>query len=117
MWASLVGAATRRQAVVVPRSTLLAFRQFSNTTRRSLAEPVHKFPLGNEPLDKAANAPDHLEKHSFGQKGPGLGSGLATAGDEPGKEISYKDGPSALDKAVHLFFFTEIIRGKSYCMW
>ncbi|PFH51301.1 hypothetical protein AMATHDRAFT_75029 [Amanita thiersii Skay4041] len=25
----------------------------------------------------------------------------------------YKDGPSALDKAVHIFFFTEIIRG----MW
>ena len=23
----------------------------------------------------------------------------------------YKDGPSAIDKAVHLFFFTEILRG------
>ena len=29
-----------------------------------------------------------------------------------GKEVDpYKDGPGALDKAVHLFFFTEIIRG------
>jgi NADH dehydrogenase (ubiquinone) Fe-S protein 8 len=32
--------------------------------------------------------------------------------DARGKEVDpYKDGPGALDKAVHLFFFTEIIRG------
>lgn len=32
--------------------------------------------------------------------------------DKHGNEINpYADGPSALDKAVHLFFFTEIIRG------
>jgi len=30
-----------------------------------------------------------------------------------GREENYQVGPSALDKAVHLFFFTEIIRG----MW
>ncbi|KAJ7129353.1 hypothetical protein C8R44DRAFT_583731, partial [Mycena epipterygia] len=31
-----------------------------------------------------------------------------------GNEVdAYKDGPSAVDKAVHLFFFTEILRG----MW
>ncbi|KAF8351655.1 NADH-ubiquinone oxidoreductase 23 kDa subunit [Amanita rubescens] len=31
-----------------------------------------------------------------------------------GTEVDpYKDGPSALDKAVHIFFFTEIVRG----MW
>jgi hypothetical protein len=111
--ASLASAATRRQMAVVPRTTLAAFRQLSTTSRVRFAEPVHKFPLGNEPLDKAANAPDVLSQHSFGQKGPQLGSaGLATAGDEPGKELlAYKDGPSALDKAVHIFFFTEIIRG------
>ncbi len=29
-----------------------------------------------------------------------------------GTEVDpYKDGPSALDKAVHIFFFTEIVRG------
>ncbi|KAF9534679.1 hypothetical protein CPB83DRAFT_842747 [Crepidotus variabilis] len=34
--------------------------------------------------------------------------------DSHGNEINpYRNGPSALDKAVHLFFFTEIIRG----MW
>lgn len=32
--------------------------------------------------------------------------------DEQGLELNpYRNGPSALDKAVHLFFFTEIIRG------
>ncbi|EIW61661.1 NADH dehydrogenase Fe-S protein 8 [Trametes versicolor FP-101664 SS1] len=37
-----------------------------------------------------------------------------SAADEVGKDYDpYKDGPSAIDKAVHLFFFTEIIRG----MW
>lgn len=34
--------------------------------------------------------------------------------DTYGNQIDpYKNGPSALDKAVHLFFFTEIIRGRS----
>ncbi|CDO73767.1 hypothetical protein BN946_scf185015.g95 [Trametes cinnabarina] len=42
------------------------------------------------------------------------GARIYTAADEPGKDFDpYKDGPSAVDKAVHLFFFTEIIRG----MW
>lgn len=32
--------------------------------------------------------------------------------DAEGREVDpYKDGPSALDKAVHIFFFTEIVRG------
>lgn len=32
--------------------------------------------------------------------------------DAQGNELNpYRNGPSALDKAVHLFFFTEIIRG------
>jgi len=32
--------------------------------------------------------------------------------DTHGNELNpYRNGPSALDKAVHLFFFTEIIRG------
>ena len=28
----------------------------------------------------------------------------------------YKNGPSAIDKAVHLFFFTEILRGMLNCL-
>ncbi len=31
--------------------------------------------------------------------------------DPDAQLAAYRDGPSALDKAVHLFFFTEIIRG------
>jgi len=39
---------------------------------------------------------------------------LAPQYDAQGVEINpYKNGPSAIDKAVHIFFFTEIIRG----MW
>jgi hypothetical protein len=73
---------------------------------------VNTVPLGGETLKEAANAPDHLGEHSFGNKGPPLGVGLASAGDEPGKELDrYKDGPSAIEKAVHIFFLTEILRG------
>ncbi|KAH0839823.1 hypothetical protein J3R83DRAFT_770 [Lanmaoa asiatica] len=40
-------------------------------------------------------------------------TGTLTAQDELDKHTeSYKDGPSAIDKAVHLFFFTEILRGR-----
>jgi hypothetical protein len=36
--------------------------------------------------------------------------------DGQGNEINpYKGGPSSIDKAVHLFFFTEIIRGMHTC--
>ncbi|PPQ66578.1 hypothetical protein CVT26_009478 [Gymnopilus dilepis] len=35
--------------------------------------------------------------------------------DGKGNELNpYRNGPSALDKAVHIFFFTEIIRGLSF---
>ena len=38
---------------------------------------------------------------------------MLDAKDEFGKLANpYKDGPSALEKAAHLFFFTEIVRGK-----
>jgi NADH dehydrogenase (ubiquinone) Fe-S protein 8 len=37
---------------------------------------------------------------------------MLSAQDEAGKSVNpYKGGPSAIDKAVHLFFFTEILRG------
>ncbi|KAI9000802.1 NADH dehydrogenase Fe-S protein 8 [Trametes punicea] len=54
---------------------------------------------------------DHLEPEVPFRSPPAR---IYTAADEPGKDYDpYKDGPSAIDKAVHLFFFTEIIRG----MW
>lgn len=40
-------------------------------------------------------------------------TGTLTAQDEPDKHTNmYEGGPSAIDKAVHLFFFTEILRGR-----
>jgi hypothetical protein len=113
-FASLANAATRRQTVMIPRLTLAAFRTISTTPRRALATPVDKpSESPNGPLSELSDAPDHLSKHSFGQKGPAPGVGMASAGDEPGKvHPSYGNGQSALDKAAHLFFFTEIIRGK-----
>ncbi|KIJ69951.1 hypothetical protein HYDPIDRAFT_35401 [Hydnomerulius pinastri MD-312] len=77
------------------RSALTAHRSISST-RCSHAEH----------LEKPLEGPVHI-------KSPG-GTATLSAKDEPGKFLDpYKDGPSAIDKAVHLFFFTEIIRG----MW
>jgi hypothetical protein len=108
--ATMANAATRRQVVVVPRSALVAFRSISTTRRLGFASPVDKLPL--EKSGDRDTKVDPISGYTFGQKGPPLGVGMASADDEPGKiHPSYKDGPSALTKAAHLFFFTEIIRG------
>ena len=86
--------------VAATRSLALAYRWHSTAPRHQQVDPT----VSNEPRD-------HLEP------GPPIRSPSAktarfTAADEPGKDFDpYKDGPSAIDKAVHLFFFTEIIRG------
>ena len=63
-----------------------------------------------------STAPRHQE--SLGQsqvRSPSSVTAHYTAVNEPGKDYDpYKDGPSAIDKAVHLFFFTEIIRGECH---
>jgi len=57
---------------------------------------------------------DPLPHPTGASKQPNIGVGRQGAGAEPDKYVnSYKDGPSALDKAAELFFFTEILRG----MW
>jgi NADH dehydrogenase (ubiquinone) Fe-S protein 8 len=112
MLTALARTTARQPSAVIPRSTLLAFRQLTTTARARYASPLESTPLGNEPLHKTVQAQDVLAKHSFGNKGPGPGVGMASAGDEPGKvHPPYGQGQSALDKAVHLFFFTEILRG------
>ena len=63
-----------------------------------------------------STSPHHSHKHKdyLEPEAPVRSPGVHvyTAADEPGKDYDpYKDGPSAIDKAVHLFFFTEIIRG------
>ncbi|KAG9317357.1 Ndufs8, NADH:ubiquinone oxidoreductase 23 kd subunit [Chiua virens] len=83
------------QHATVLRAALISYRGISST-RCSHAEPVNKL------LD----SPHKIRSPPA--------TGTLTAQDEPEKHTdSYKDGPSAIDKAVHLFFFTEILRGRS----
>jgi hypothetical protein len=74
-------------------SPVVAFRLFSSSTRWRLAEP-------------------HPDAHNVQPLSPPLGSGILGTEDKPDKNVDpHKYGPSAIDKAVHLFFFTEILRG------
>jgi len=89
-----VGAASHLWAL--PRSaqpSLIAYRLLSTTSCRFHPQPIHI-------------------KHE--QSSHGHRTGTLSAEDEPGKYVDpYKGGQSAIDKAVHLFFFTEILRGAS----
>ncbi|KAI0774486.1 NADH-quinone oxidoreductase [Fomes fomentarius] len=88
--------------VAATRSLALAYRWHSTAPRHQHADPT----ISNKPHD-------YLEPGPPIRSPPTKTAGF-TAADEPGKDYDpYKDGPSAIDKAVHLFFFTEIIRG----MW
>lgn len=78
------------------RSALITRRSISST-RCSLGEPLDRHVSLEGPV-KIRSPPN---------------TGTLTAQGEPDKHTdSYKGGPSAIDKAVHLFFFTEILRGK-----
>lgn len=83
-----------------------AARRLLSTTPRRLAQPP----------TPAANPVDAKDANTFLPTPPlqsVVGASRLTAADEPGKDVDpYKDGASALDKAVHLFFFTEILRGE-----
>jgi NADH dehydrogenase (ubiquinone) Fe-S protein 8 len=88
-----------RQRSTALSSSILAYRNI-HSSRCSHASPLE--------------TPGRLEG-PVSIKSPPLGAGSFTAKDEPGKDIDpYRDGPSAIDKAVHLFFFTEIIRGARF---
>lgn len=84
------------RATGTPSITLLSLRHFS-TSRRSLqAQPAHK---------SSDDSTTHIQSQQ-------LGTGVYSARNEPGKYVNpYEGGPSALEKAAHLFFFTEIVRG------
>ncbi|KDQ64406.1 hypothetical protein JAAARDRAFT_28032 [Jaapia argillacea MUCL 33604] len=76
------------------RSSLVAYRLLSTSPRR-LASLGH---------DHLATPPPRSPRNT----------GTLGAGAVPGSDVNpYKDDASAIDKAVHLFFFTEILRG----MW
>lgn len=112
-----------RLATVLPRSNvstqrLLLFKKLnsqrlliSTSARRSHATPV-------ESLASKQNAVDQHYKAQYAADLTATLPDLAKRSPptNPGDDIyvdKYKGGPSALDKAVHLFFFTEIIRGMS----
>jgi len=78
------------QAHLSSRQTLLVYRTFASSSARLQASPVE---------DQRVVKPVDQQPYKY------------TAVSDP--EDPYKGGPSAIDKAVHLFFFTEIIRG----MW
>jgi NADH dehydrogenase (ubiquinone) Fe-S protein 8 len=83
------------RATGTPSLTLVSLRHFSTSRLTLQAQPAHH--------DSASQV-----------KSPPLGTGVYSARDEPGKYINpYEGGPSALEKAAHLFFFTEIVRGSS----
>ncbi len=87
--------------VALPRSLALAYRWHSTAPRHQQHDPL----VSNKPRD-------YLDPPVPPKSPSGLKTAAFTAADEPGKDYDpYKDGPSAIDKAVHLFFFTEIIRG------
>lgn len=76
------------QAQLSSRRTLLIHRTFTSSSARPQATPAE---------DQKIVKPTEQQPYKY------------TAVSDP--EDPYKGGPSAIDKAVHLFFFTEIIRG------
>jgi len=102
-----LGVASRLRALPRSNSThlsLTAYRLLSTTSRRSHAEPInvkHEEPYHGHRLEPVA-----LRSPS--------GTATLNAENEPGEDVNpYKGGQSAIDKAVHMFFFTEILRA----MW
>jgi len=75
-----------------PSLSLVALRHLSTSRRTLQAQPAH-------------DSANHLNS-------PRLGTDVYSAKEEPDKYVNpYKGGPGALEKAAHLFFFTEIVRG------
>ncbi|KAF8076657.1 NADH-quinone oxidoreductase [Lyophyllum atratum] len=86
------------------RSAILAHRLLSTSTRTP-AQHVQGPPTTDSHDGLTSGVGDHSHRHA---------PSPAPIYDAHGNELNpYKDGPSSIDKAVHLFFFTEILRG----MW
>ena len=78
-----------------PCSPLVSRRLISNSTCSHAEHASRSSSLSSGINDRASHAPSLPREY-----------------DAHGNELNpYRNGPSALDKAVHLFFFTEIIRG------
>ena len=78
-------------------SPLVSCRLISNSTCSHAEHASRSSSLSSGINDRASHTPSLPREY-----------------DAQGNELNpYRNGPSALDKAVHLFFFTEIIRGMS----
>jgi NADH dehydrogenase (ubiquinone) Fe-S protein 8 len=84
------------RATGTPSIALFSLRHLSTSRRTLQAQPAHK---------SSDDSTTHI-------KSSRLGTGLHSTSDEPAKYVNpYEGGQSALEKAAHLFFFTEIVRG------
>jgi hypothetical protein len=110
---SLRASSSLRRPIAASPSSLSLAR--SRTPVRFLATPstgpqtVSSGPIKTpNPLDASSKTDlDSGSRHS-GESQPGSGSSSAI------KYPDYSKGPSALDKASQLFFFTEIVRGEPF---
>lgn len=85
--------------IAATSSNLVGARRLIHASRRVCAQ---------EEPELKSQITERMRAKKFEVTGP------ARIFDESGRELDpYKGGPSALNKAVHLFFFTEIIRGTS----
>lgn len=97
-----LGVGLSHRLLALQRSTAL---RSASITSRNISSTRYSHA---EPLDRHGSLEGPVKIRSPAD------TGTLTAQDEPDKHSdSYKDGPSAIDKAVHLFFFTEILRGRS----
>ena len=100
-WLAL-GVSSRLRALPrsnLSQSSLITYRLLTTTSARLHAEPTH---VKHE-------EPHHIDP--AGLKSP-TGTGTLIVENEPGQDVNpYKGKQGALDKAVHMFFLTEIMRG------
>ncbi|VDB97070.1 unnamed protein product [Peniophora sp. CBMAI 1063] len=94
----------------------LATRLAVSRRAPSAAPVVARRLLSSSPRRLAVENPlaQVVPESSGNLKSAGLGKGAFDAAQEPDKDVDiYKEGYGALDKAVHLYFLTEIMKG----MW
>lgn len=102
-----------RQSRLLPntlaQSTLNRSVRILVLARRNYATNSTK-PAFESPHSQTHEVP-HIAGHNV--KSPGLENYMAGADKVPGAVVNpYKDGPSALDKAMTSFLFTELVRGE-----
>jgi len=103
-----------RQARQIPHSLSLSPLQRSvrilPLTRRNYATEGPKLGVSEGAIMQTDGQPP-IPAHAV--RSPGLETAMAGPERLPGVTINpYKDGPSALDKAMTSFLFTELVRGE-----